>query len=204
MDITKDRLYTDGTDSLSRRSAQSTLYDIMMALVITLAPIIPHTSEEVWQFLPEQMKAEESVFLTDWPEIKKNYYDQELIAKWDKLLAIRKDVSKALELARADKKIGNSLEAMVELKGISEDQQQLLETEIGQLADLFIVSQAELKNDLTAETAHQGEESSVLVKVSEAKGEKCDRCWKYDETVGEIEAHDDICQRCADVIEDEN
>jgi isoleucyl-tRNA synthetase len=203
MDITKDRLYTDGTDSLSRRSAQSTLYDIMMALVITLAPIIPHTSEEVWQFLPEKMKAEESVFLTDWPEVKKNYYDQELIAKWDKLLAIRKDVSKALELARADKKIGNSLEAMLELKGISEEQQQLLEAEIDQLADLFIVSQAELKNDLTAENAHQGEESSVLVKVSEAKGEKCDRCWKYDETVGELEAHDDICQRCADVIEAE-
>jgi isoleucyl-tRNA synthetase len=149
------------------------------------------------------MKAEESVFLTDWPEVKKNYYDQELIAKWDKLLAIRKDVSKALELARADKKIGNSLEAMLELKGISEEQQQLLEAEIDQLADLFIVSQAELKNDLTAENAHQGEESSVLVKVSEAKGEKCDRCWKYDETVGELEAHDDICQRCADVIEAE-
>ena len=67
MDITKDRLYTDGTDSLSRRSAQSTLYDIMMALVVTLAPITPHTSEEVWQFLPEKMKSEESVFLTDWP-----------------------------------------------------------------------------------------------------------------------------------------
>jgi len=203
MDITKDRLYTDGTDSLSRRSAQSTLYDIMMALVVTLAPIIPHTSEEVWQFLPEKMKSEESIFLTDWPEVKKNYYDQELIAKWDKLLVIRKDVSKALELARANKKIGNSLEAMVELKGSSEEQQQLLSSEIKQLDDLFIVSQAELNDNLTAENAHQGEESSVLVKVSEARGEKCDRCWKYDETVGELEEHEDICQRCADVIEAE-
>jgi len=203
MDITKDRLYTDGTDSLSRRSAQSTLYDIMMALVVTLAPIIPHTSEEVWQFLPDKMKSEESIFLTDWPEVKKNYYDQELLAKWDKLLAIRKDVSKALELARAEKKIGNSLEAMVELAGTSEAQQELLTSEIDQLADLFIVSQAELNDDLNAENAHQGEESSVLVKVSEAKGEKCDRCWKYDETVGELEAHDDICQRCANVIESE-
>ncbi|MGM0548333.1 MAG: isoleucine--tRNA ligase [Bacillota bacterium] len=203
MDITKDRLYTDGTDSLSRRSAQSTLYDILMALMVTLAPIVPHTSEEVWQFLPEKMKAEESVFLTDWPEVKKNYYDQELITKWDKLLAIRKDVSKALELARADKKIGNSLEAMVELKGSSESQEQLLKSEIEQLADLFIVSQAELNDNLTADNAHQGEESSVLVKVSEAKGEKCDRCWKYDQTVGEIEEHEDICHRCADVIEKE-
>ncbi|MFP4021668.1 MAG: isoleucine--tRNA ligase [Halanaerobium sp.] len=203
MDITKDRLYTDATDSLSRRSAQSTLYDIMMALVITLAPILPHTSEEVWQFLPEKMKSEESVFLTDWPEVKEKYYDQELIAKWDKLLALRKDVSKALELARSEKKIGNSLEAMVELKASNAEQKELLEKEIDQLADLFIVSQAELNDELQAENVHQGEESSVLVKVSEARGDKCDRCWKYDETVGEIEEHEDICQRCADVIETE-
>ncbi|MFP4198371.1 MAG: isoleucine--tRNA ligase [Halanaerobium sp.] len=203
MDITKDRLYTDGTDSLSRRSAQSTLYDILMGLVVILAPVLSHTSEEVWQFLPEKMKAEESVFLTDWPEVREDYYDQQLIDKWDKLLALRKDVSKALELARADKKIGNSLEAMVELKAADEKQQQLLEAEIGQLADLFIVSQAELNDELQAENAHQGEESSVLVRVSEAKGEKCDRCWKYDETVGELEEHEDICQRCAEVIEAE-
>ncbi len=204
MDITKDRLYTDGTDSLSRRSAQSTLYDIMMGLVVILAPVLPHTSEEVWQFLPEQMRSEESVFLTDWPEVKEKYYNQNLIEKWDKLLALRKDVSKALELARAEKKIGNSLEALVELKAFSEEQKEFLEAEIDQLADLFIVSQAELNEDLNTENAHQGEESSVLVKVSEARGEKCDRCWKYDETVGEIEEHEDICQRCANVIEAED
>jgi isoleucyl-tRNA synthetase len=175
----------------------------MMGLVVILAPVLPHTSEEVWQFLPEKMRSEESIFLTDWPEVKEGYYDQKLIDKWDKLLALRKDVSKALELARAEKKIGNSLEAMVELKAADEEQQQLLEAELEQLADLFIVSQAELNDELSQDEVHQGEESSVLVKVSEARGEKCDRCWKYDETVGELEEHDDICQRCADVIEAE-
>ena len=92
---------------------------------------------------------------------------------------------------------------MIELKGSSKEQQELLETEIDQIADLFIVSQAELNNQLSSEDAHQGEESSVLVNVKEAKGEKCERCWKYDETVGEVEEHEDICQRCADVIETE-
>jgi len=203
MDITKDRLYTDGTDSLSRRAAQSTLYDIMMALVIMLAPILPHTSEEVWQFLPEKVRTNKSVFLADWPEVKENYYDEELTDKWDNLLSIRKDVSKALELARADKKIGNSLEAGVELKGASESQKELLESELGQLADLFIVSQVELNEDLKEEKSHKGEESSVLVKVREAEGEKCSRCWKYDESVGEHEGHEDICDRCASVIESE-
>jgi isoleucyl-tRNA synthetase len=203
MDITKDRLYTDGTDSLSRRSAQSTLYDIMMALVIMLAPILPHTSEEVWQFLPEKVRTEESVFLADWPEAVKEYYDESLTAKWEILLNIRKDVSKALELARADKKIGNSLEAAVELKGNSESQSNLLESELDQLADLFIVSQVDLNDDLTEEESHKGTESSVLVKVKEARGKKCDRCWKYDESVGEHEEHPDICDRCASVIESE-
>jgi isoleucyl-tRNA synthetase len=203
MDITKDRLYTDGTDSLSRRSAQSTLYDIMMALVVMLAPILPHTSEEVWQFLPDKVRTEESVFLADWPEAVKEYYDEDLNAKWDSLLSIRKDVSKALELARADKKIGNSLEAAVELKGNSESQQKLLESELEQLADLFIVSQVDLNNNLNEEENHQGTESSVLVKVKEARGEKCDRCWKYDESVGTHEEHPDICDRCAAVVESE-
>ncbi|MCC3144758.1 isoleucine--tRNA ligase [Halanaerobium sp. Z-7514] len=203
MDITKDRLYTDGTDSLSRRSAQSTLYDIMMALVVMLAPLLPHTSEEVWQFLGDKVAAKESVFLSDWPELKKAYYDQELTAKWADLLNIRKDVSKALELARADKKIGNSLEAGVELKGASEAQLELLENELEQLADLFIVSQVELNDQLSEGEAYLGEESSVLVKVNEAKGDKCDRCWKYDESVGKGEEHKDICNRCASVIESE-
>ncbi len=203
MDITKDRLYTDGTDSLSRRSAQSTLYDIMMALVIMLAPILPHTSEEVWQYLPEKVRTEESVFLADWPQAVEEYYNENLTAKWDKLLNIRKDVSKALELARADKKIGNSLEAAVELKGNSESQQKLLESELKQLADLFIVSQVDLNNNLNEEESHQGTESSVLVKVKEARGEKCDRCWKYAESVGTHVEHPDICDRCASVIESE-
>lgn len=203
MDITKDRLYTDGTDSLSRRSAQSTLYDIMMALVVMLAPLLPHTSEEVWQFLGDKVKAKESVFLSDWPELREDYYDQKLTDKWEDLLKIRKDVSKALELARADKKIGNSLEAGVELKGASKNQIELLEDELTQLADLFIVSQVELNDELSENEAYLGEESSVLVKINEAKGEKCDRCWKYDETVGHGEEHQDICDRCASVIESE-
>jgi isoleucyl-tRNA synthetase len=203
MDITKDRLYTDGTDSLSRRAAQSTLYDILKTLVVILAPILPHTSEEVWQFLPAEDRDTESVFLKDWPAVNDNYYDEQLTAKWDKLLAVRKDVSKALELARSDKKIGNSLEAMVELKTDSAEWQELLEQELFQLADLFIVSQVELSSSLTEDTAHFGEETSILVKVKSAKGDKCDRCWKYDETVGEITEHPDICQRCADVIDSE-
>ncbi|MGM0602498.1 MAG: isoleucine--tRNA ligase [Bacillota bacterium] len=204
VDITKDRLYTDGTDSLSRRSAQSTLYDILMALVTLIAPILPHTSEEVWQFLPDEVKNEESVFLTDWPKIHEDYYDEALMKKWDKLLQVRKDVAKALEIARAEKEIGNSLEAMVILKAADDAQSALLNDNLALLADLFIVSQVELDSELADDKIYVGSETGIGVEVKPAKGKKCSRCWKYSESVGEDEEHEDICDRCSAVINEED
>jgi len=206
VDIVKDRLYTDGTDSLSRRAAQSTLYDILNTLVKLVAPVLVHTAEEVWQYIPEEDREVESVFLTDWPEVKEEYYDQELMERWDKLLAIRKDVAKALELARADKKIGNSLEAKVLLVPVNEAQEEFLKANKDGLADLFIVSQVELINDTSdfeenqENTIHQGVETSIKVVVTSAAGEKCDRCWKYSEAVGSDEEHPDLCERCLSVV----
>lgn len=201
VDIIKDRLYTDGTDSLSRRAAQSTLYDILVTLVKLIAPVLAHTAEEVWQYIPEEDKEVESVFLTDWPEVRAGYYDEELMNRWDKLLAIRKDVAKALELARADKKIGNSLDARVKLIAVDEEQQRFLEENEEKLADLFIVSQVELVTDADeTEEVHQGVETGVKVVVTNALGKKCDRCWKYSESVGSDEEHPDLCERCLEVV----
>jgi len=202
MDIIKDRLYTDGTNSLSRRSAQSTLFDILITLIKILAPILAHTSEEVWQRAKEKAELKDSVFLSDWPEFDKRYEDKEFMDRWEKLLDIRKDVSKALELARDKKIIGNSLEAKVEISCEDDQIRKLLEDEYKRLADFFIVSQIELKNKLE-EVTHQGENTEIKVFVGEAKGEKCDRCWKYSTTVGKDEQYEDICERCANVLKNE-
>ncbi len=199
VDISKDRLYTDGTASHSRRAAQSTLYDILMALVKLVSPILIHTAEEVWQFLPEADCPSESVFLTDWPVVDENYQDEELMKRWERLLAIRKDVAKALELARAEKEIGNSLDARVTLYPVNDSQKEFLSDHLLQLADLFIVSQAEL-GEGKPEEAYQGQETKVSVKVTSAKGEKCARCWKFSETVGDDEEHEDLCERCSTVV----
>jgi len=202
MDIIKDRLYTDGTDSLSRRSAQSALFDIMITLVKIVSPILVHTAEEVWQYVLEKTELEESVFLSDWPVFNENYEDDQLIDKWNNLLDIRKDVSKALEIARNDKTIGNSLEARVEITTDDEQTGKLLNNEFENLADFFIVSEVDLKDDLVKDT-YQGENSKITIYVEEAKGKKCERCWKFDTTVGEDEDYEDVCERCASVLKSE-
>src|SRR6056297_599087 len=202
MDIIKDRLYTDGTDSLSRRSAQSALFDIMITLVKIVSPILVHTAEEVWQYILEKTDLEESVFLSDWPVFNENYEDDQLIDKWNNLLDIRKDVSKALEIARNDKTIGNSLEARVEITTDDEQTGKLLNNEFENLADFFIVSEVDLKDDLVKDT-YQGENSKITIYVEEAKGKKCERCWKFDTTVGEDEDYEDVCERCASVLKSE-
>ncbi|MFW6381648.1 MAG: class I tRNA ligase family protein, partial [Bacillota bacterium] len=198
-DIVKDRLYTEGTDSASRRSVQSSLYDILLDLLRMVAPILVHTAEEVWHYLPETIDRPESVFLTDWPEVVPEYYDQDLMEKWDRLLTVRKDVAKALELARENKIVGNSLDARVVLYPDSEKQQSFLQENRDQLADLFIVSQVEFA-DKAGEDFHRGEHTGLLVRVTAAAGDKCARCWKYSPTVGQDEEYEDICERCASVV----
>jgi isoleucyl-tRNA synthetase len=202
MDIIKDRLYTDGTDSLSRRSAQSSLFDIMITLVKIVSPVLVHTAEEVWQYVLEKTDIEDSVFLSDWPTFSESYEDNELIDKWKNLLDIRKDVSKALEISRNNKTIGNSLEARVEITTDDEKTGKLLNNEFDNLADLFIVSEVDLKDKLK-KNSYQGENSKVTIYVEEAKGKKCERCWKFDTTVGEDDKYEDVCERCASVLKSE-
>ncbi len=198
-DIIKDRLYTDGTDSESRRAAQSSLYDILFTLIKIASPIIVHTAEEVWQYLPEKERGTESIFLSDWPDVIAEYYDQELMERWERLLRIRKDVSKALELAREEKIIGNSLDALVYLNPVDDEQLEFLKENEELLADLFIVSGVEIVDEME-QSFHEGTETGIKVGVSEAEGEKCSRCWKFSTTVGEDEEYEDLCDRCAGVV----
>ncbi|MCK8823706.1 isoleucine--tRNA ligase [Fuchsiella alkaliacetigena] len=200
MDVLKDRLYTSGTDSESRRAAQTVMYEILTTLVRILAPVLVHTAEETWQHLPESCKEEASIFLTDWPSVKDDYLDQELESKWNRLLAVRKDVSKALELARNEGTVGHSLDAAVELYTAEEELADFLK-QFDNLADLFIVSKVELLEfELEDSATYEGEETAVEVVVKSAPGEKCERCWKYCETVGEDAEHATICSSCLEVI----
>lgn len=201
LDILKDRLYTWSAGSHGRRSAQTALYEILGTLVRLLTPILAFTTEEVWQYLPAPDKPW-SVQLTAWPEVQREYLDEDLEARWDKLLQIREEVNRALEQARREQGLGNSLNALVHLYP-GEELYAFLQPLEGELATIFIVSQVMLHSPAEAipEKVQTGVDVPQLkILVVPAPGEKCERCWKVSETVGKDAGHPGLCLQCVSAL----
>jgi isoleucyl-tRNA synthetase len=196
VDIAKDRLYTAGPRSQSRRSAQTAIYRIVYALVRLLAPLLSFTCEEAWGFLCKPAGSPDSVHLALLPAPEEltagiTMPQRERLANWDKLMVVRDQVLKPLEVARqVEKRIGKSLEALVVLTA-GPDFYPLLSEYAGELPALFIVSQVEVM-----ERSHEGLE----VEIQSALGSKCERCWKYTLDVGSDPEFPTICVPCADAI----
>ncbi len=190
LDILKDRLYTFKRESPERRAAQWVLYKIANSLIKLMAPIISFTAEEAWRHLP--FTKEKSVFLSAFPQIEEKYIDEELENRWNKLIEIRDEVNKALEIKRQEKFIGNSLEAKIILY-VNKTVKEFLMGYSDFLPTLFIVSQVELKEE-------EKLEADFKVSVQKAEGEKCQRCWNYSPMVGKLPERD-LCPRCYHVIE---
>ena len=195
LDILKDRLYAYKADSFERRSAQTAMYEIMLDLVVMIAPVLSFTMEEVWQFMKKPASMPESVFMMPWPECKEEYIDEALESKWDNFIEIRSEITRVLEGARRAKTIGHSLDAKVELHAAGEALAILRSVE-SDLATLLIVSQAKLVEGLTGGVEATGRED-LKVTVQAAEGEKCERCWIYSDTVGKDAEHPTVCARCA-------
>lgn len=195
LDILKDRLYAYKADSFERRSAQTAMYEIMLDLVVMIAPVLSFTMEEVWQFMKKPASMPESVFMMPWPECKEEYIDEALESKWDNFIEIRSEITRVLEGARRAKTIGHSLDAKVELHATGEALAILRSVE-GYLATLLIVSQAKLVEGLAGGVEATGRED-LKVTVQAAEGEKCERCWIYSDTVGKDAEHPTVCARCA-------
>ncbi len=194
-DILKDRLYTAGAASPERRSAQTALWGVLHSLVRLLAPILPFTTEEVWQKMREFTPLAESVHLSDFPSEASAWADDELTGRWEKVLALRDQVSKALETARQSGAIGNSLEAKVTLTA-APSEAAFLAPYADQLRFLFIVS------DVRLETAAGTPEGSPVIQVERVGGAKCERCWNYSTRVGEFADFPTVCERCIGVVRD--
>lgn len=204
LDIIKDRLYTFKAASKERRAAQTVMYTILKSLVKMIAPILSFTAEEIWSYMPhDSYDNYESVLLSDWPEVLEKYVDKELENRWDNILDIRTEVSKALEIARAGKVIGHSLNAKVDIYANGETLEFLKEVE-SYLETVFIVSLVELHSgieDLPEGSYLSESNKDLAVYVSQAPGEKCERCWTYSETVGQNKEHPTICAKCAANVE---
>lgn len=195
LDVLKDRLYVEGTDSVTRRAAQTVIYNVLDTLCRLIAPILAYTSEEIWQFMPHKKQHnKESVLLNDMPEASGGF-DKDFMDYWDKIHAVRDDVKKALENARAAKVIGASLDAELTLYAEG-DMYKFLE-KADNLKEIFIVSKV---NVLEQQGGEFKGEQPVGITVSPAGGKKCARCWSYSESVGQNSEHPKICDRCAKVL----
>ena len=199
LDVLKDRLYVENKNSVTRRAAQTVIYRILDTLTLLVAPILAFTSDEIWQFMPHSADRDaRNVMFNDMPEAT-DIVDGELLARWEKIHAVRDDVKKALELARAEKIIGASLDASVTIFADGETYE-FLNSISDILPGVLIVS------DLAINKGGEGEfkgEQDFTVTVKHAEGKKCARCWAYSNTVGTVSGSEDICERCARVLEEQ-
>ena len=205
VDITKDRLYTDGKESVSRRAGQTAMYTVVSMLARLVAPILCFTAEEIWQIMPHAATDKTaSIFLNDMPAYDESLAFPEVVARWSALFELRDDVMKALEIARADKLIGKSLDAKVTVWAANDEQYELLSAFADQLATVFITSQATALKGAAAEGAFTETESGIAVLVEPADGQKCDRCWTFvTDAIEDVDAEGNVgclCPRCHKVV----
>jgi isoleucyl-tRNA synthetase len=201
LDIIKDRLYCEKRDSALRLSAQSAMYEILDAMVRLIAPILAFTSNEIWQSMPHDENANpEHVMLNDMPKANPAYeMDAAAAEQWSKLIALRDDVNKALELARAEKIIGKPLEAKVTLSVSGDAKADFAKVSPMPLPTYFIVSEVEMVEG--GGDGYKGEEfPGITVKVVPSEQPKCVRCWTHSATVGTCAEHPELCARCAKAL----
>lgn len=187
LDVLKDRLYVSAPDDPARRASQTALWTILTGMVRLMAPIITFTAEEIWELIRKD-DMPESVHVALFPEDMPLGEDEKLLEKWDKLLEVRSAITKALEDARKAGLIGSSQEAFVTLTAPSQDG--WVKENSALIKELAIVSGLKVENG----------DGELSVKVEKSPGKKCLRCWNWGEDVGSHGSHEQICDRCADVL----
>ena len=200
LDIIKDRLYTAPAGDPLRRDAQSVMYIILNSIVKIMAPILPFTADEIYHHMPERDDKKESIHLEDMVEIDDEWKNDNLSRVWENIRDLRGEVTRALEEARRAKLIGHPLDAAVEIVLPDTELKEQVANLKENLNDIFIVSSAKIVDaldDTGDHSRYSGREiEGLVIKVTKATGEKCERCWRFDETIGEDTTHQTACSRC--------
>lgn len=198
LDVIKDRLYTAQTDGQARRSAQTVMHHILHALVRLLAPIVTFTANEIWQ----AMGHERHILFEQWYTFPKTATHNPIsVEQWQLMIEVRKLVSKELELLRVAGQIGGSLDAEVTIF-VDEALQQQLSPFAEELRFVLITSEAKFAAlDKSADDIIQLEHHQLLIKATQAQGDKCERCWHIQDSVGQDNNHPSLCHRCVINIE---
>ncbi|MEH7305927.1 isoleucine--tRNA ligase [Neobacillus drentensis] len=197
LDFAKDVLYIEAADNHERRAIQTVLYESLLALTKLVSPILSHTADEVWNFIPSV--TEESVQLTDFPEYQELEGAKALEEKWTEFMNLRDDVLKALEEARNQKVIGKSLTAKVTLY-VNEKSRTLLDSIEENMKQLFIISGFEVAGTYEEAPENAVKLETAAIVVTKAEGETCERCWIVTSEVGQDPEHPTLCPRCAEVV----
>ncbi|MCE2510356.1 MAG: isoleucine--tRNA ligase [Alphaproteobacteria bacterium] len=195
-DIRKDSIYCDAAENPRRRAARTVMDDLFHCLTAWLAPILCFTAEEAW--LARFPGTDESVHLRLFPDVPEDWRDDALAAKWEKVRALRRVVTGALEIERAEKRIGSSLAAAPR---VFVEADYIMAMKDVDPTELFITSGATLEEGTSPEDGFRlAEHPGITVLPVIAKGEKCERCWRVLEEVGSVKEYEDLCRRCAEVV----
>jgi len=198
LDVSKDRLYAEPTDSLPRRSAQSAMWVILSAITRMLAPILSFTCEEVWQEMRKiDVSLPETIFMSDWPEVEEKLINKELDDLWDKVMKLRGAQSRVLEQARAAGLIGQPLEACVQVQKCEELDEVMNAFTNEELEEIGIVSKFSWADGLSGGTVDNDTEYVVKVTKAADTMNKCPRCWRYFNSENK---DSELCPRCTEVM----
>ncbi len=202
LDIIKDRLYTFPKNSKGRRSGQTALYCLLTDMARLMAPILSFTAEEVWSYMPESEDSKKSVHLGLLPDSSGYRMDAASVKKWELLVDLKGEVSKALEAFRQEKVIGHSLDAEVHLV-LPPALREVLQNDFDELKYIFIVSHVEVVEQLDSglRSFESGALEGVRIGARPIQGQKCERCWNYFVEVRDGEEHPTICTRCVKNLE---
>ncbi len=202
MDILKDRFYCSLADDPARRAAQHVIYRILDGLLKLMAPILCFTTAEAWEHLyalPQDAPLEDSIFFNEFPAVDDIESDEAEAERWRKLLAVRGEVTRILEIARRDKTVGLSLDAEVVLS-VAGEWYDFIAANRELLQELCIVSALKVQKDVVAGQEDALEIEGMKIGVFAAKGNKCERCWVINESVGADAEHPALCSRCLEVV----
>lgn len=192
LDIIKDRAYSSKADSRERRSAQTAMFIIAKEMCVVMAPILVFTAAEIWDYLPGWSGKSRYVFQEFFPKVG----DTQTDPKWNVIADVRKEVNKALEMAREKKIVGHPLDAKITLSVPNEIRKSLILDE--GLEKAFIVSKVEFADNI--DDGYVSEDGKIKVKVEASADQKCERCWTHSDYIGKDKNHPTVCKRCAEVL----
>ena len=199
LDIIKDRLYVSPPKSIARKSAQTAMNEILEVLVRLMAPVLSFTADEIWQYMQHEDQSH-SVHMELFIPLKDEYRDPGLVDRWENIIKVRREVTKALEIARKEKRVGHSLDASLTL-GLPDGLMEPLKPYLNQLRSIFIVSSVKVVPVEEMDGGYESEEIDGLkVQVVPSEDTKCERCWVHDPSVGENNRHPSLCHRCHEAM----